>query len=422
MTELTSETLLQQKQAEQLFAAAAFTSPDFVLSECGWLRPEIILHDGIRRFWAGMQEGKEAVEAALDSGILADVMGWQNDLPTALAARDYANHILKNEYLSRVSVGAGKLANAVMHNDVQEAQDIITDLHNNRPVQDRGIYTALEVNDAFAEYVERGGYVIKTGIPGIDNNAGGLMIQTTSVLAGRPSMGKSALALQIARSVAYPVREKVAFFALEMSKVNIWARAACPLVGLTWMEVVSGNITADQKKRLLKASRELAEQYGDYLLIDDRRQTMESIWQTVAKEKPRLVIIDHLRLLKDSSRESENKRLGLITERGHDMAKAQDCHVMFVAQLNRGVEDRNDKRPMLSDLRDSGEIEENVDQAFMMYRDDYYNPESTTPGITEVWVRKFRDGTRDALINLFYNMKTQWFEPVEVKRVNLNQR
>jgi len=173
-------------------------------------------------------------------------------------------------------------------------------------------------------------------------------------------------------------------------------------------------MSQEQEGQLLQKSADLAASYEGRLMIEDKPQTTDTIWRIVANEKPDLVMVDHLRRIRDKG-DNEVKRQGEITERLAEMAKELDCHVMIAAQLNRGVEMRNDKRPMLSDLRDSGEIEENVDQVFMLYRDSYYNPPVTPQPYseTELWIRKFRDGVRNAMVRLKFDERRQWFDPMD---------
>jgi replicative DNA helicase len=262
---------------------------------------------------------------------------------------------------------------------------------------------------------------IKTGITKLDENTGGLERQTLSVLAGRPSMGKTGLALGVARAAADD-GHKVIFISLEMSAVNLWARLACGDAEIAWQDVKAHKINQEQEARLLQTSDHLSAIYDGKLVIDDRlpRSTAD-VWRITAQQHFDLVIADHIRIFSDPH-ERETKRLGLITERLKAAAKANNCHIMVLSQMSRGVEDRNDKRPTLADLRDSGEIEENADQVFMLYRDDYYNPK-TNPGdtsITELWIRKHRDGIKDAKVLMAYHLKRQKFYPATEKNINLN--
>ena len=345
---------------------------------------------------------------------MTDLLSWQGDVLLFQDAKDYANQIAKNTYLASISTHLGLVAGAIGSGDANIVRGIVEEMAGERPPVFDKPPTADDVQLEFIKAVTSEGRNILTGIGGLDKNTGGLEIQTTSVLAGRPSMGKTAMELQIARNVAGPQEKKVIFFSLETNRVSLWARAACPKIGTTWMDVRAKKLTQEQEGRLLQESADLAASYEGRLMIEDKAQTTDTIWRIVANERPELVLIDHLRRVKDKC-DNEVKRQGLITERLAEMSKELDCHVMIAAQLNRGVEMRNDKRPMLADLRDSGEIEENVDQVFMLYRDDYYNPpvQPATFSETELWVRKFRDGVRNAMIRLRFYEKRQWFDPID---------
>jgi replicative DNA helicase len=224
-------------------------------------------------------------------------------------------------------------------------------------------------------------------------------------------MGKSTLAWQIARNVASQ-KMKAIFFSLEVSIPSMWAKAACGVCGLRWKDIRSGEATKDDLDRLVEATASLMQRYDDYLLIDDRVSTSKTIWAAVEKHKPDLVVVDHLRLVADNG-DNENNRLGEISQRLKDMAKSFNCQVLCLAQLNRNVENREDKRPILADLRESGKIEENADQILMLYRDDYYDQtegkfKKTQP--TELLIRKFRDDIMNNRITLTFDAEHQWFE------------
>ena len=158
-------------------------------------------------------------------------------------------------------------------------------------------------------------------------------------------------------------------------------------------------------------------------MIEDQPQTTDTIWQKISNLRPDLVVVDHIRYLKDKGGrdEKEVKRLGYITERLHDMAKAFNLPILALAQLNRSLEGRTEKCPTLADLRDSGEIEENADLVLMMHSEDYYKKIKPLVRNTEVWVEKFRNGPQHTCINLRYDLKRQWFDmgtAVEVKELD----
>ena len=412
---LIEEQFQKQKEVERLFAATAFIDPEYVVDTCGWLNPDSIIDKRVRKFWTLILDGRSNVEASHDADLQIELLEWVNHTPSSLYAREYANILTKRSYMTGIGITLEKVAKAIQDNDIETVQRHVDEMALHKRYTKEVIPDAGMIGAEFMQAVVADNNDIPTGIPGLDNNVGGLERHTVSVLAGRTSMGKTALALQIARNVAGPKGLKIVFFSLEMKRKGLWARMACGNAGVSWLDVRSKKITPQQEQRLLQESDKLIQQLDKKFYVVDDISTTDRVWQIAAQEKPDLIIIDHLRLLKDVIKgESEVKRQGWIMERLHDLAKSQDCHVMALAQLNRGVENRADKRPMLADLRDSGEIEENADLVFMLYRDDVYNPKDT-PGQTsdtELLIRKFRDGVRDARIWLRFDTKKQWFSPV----------
>jgi replicative DNA helicase len=288
-----------------------------------------------------------------------------------------------------VSAKMPDLALALRDRDAERVMGAIRALVEIRQGKAAGLPTAMDAHLEFEAAIRGGDLSVMTGLAPLDEALGGLERQAVTILAGRPSMGKTALALQIARQVAKG--RKVHFYSLEMSKRALWARAACPLVELTWRDVKAGRVNSATLDRLVEASRDLAESYQGRLAIDDRIQTTGTIWQGVAQERPDLVVVDHLRLLKDTWGDNEAKRQGRITEKFHEMAKALNVPIVVCAQLNRGLENRSEKTPTLSDLRDSGEIEEGADTVLMIHRPGYYEVMGDASH-TEIWVRKDRNG------------------------------
>jgi replicative DNA helicase len=233
--------------------------------------------------------------------------------------------------------------------------------------------------------------------------------QNQTLLAAPPSTGKSALAFQIARNVAASGR-KALFFSMEMSEANLFARAACGVAGVTWLDVRRGHISPAQREKLEETASDLMFTFGRRLLIHDKPADIATMWQMTATNRPDLVVVDHIRFVTDDHGENENKRLGWIAKRLRDLAKQFDCHVLCLAQLSRSSKERSDKRPILTDLRDSGELEENADNAWMLYV-----PADNTSAITnrnmvdlELWIRKARDGVRDACVYMDFDRRQQW--------------
>jgi len=427
MPDLFTVTAMNQRDIEQLFAATANQFPLYAMQQCGWLQPETILDKRIQTFWRRMREevnpamNDEQADCAtaliaVETGIHLDLIGWLQQIYYGATPLAFAQEIARRAYIHNITRQQSPLVKAIQAGNDDEIRRIVGEMAAETIVGGQRMHSAAEMAERFESVVMTGSRTIKTGIPSLDQATGGLERQTEIVIAARPSMGKTALVWQEARNVATS-GHKVDYFSLEQSEVSLWARAACPMIGTTWRDVLVGDISPDQRQRLITESRKLCEVYGDNLRVRDTVQTTETIWQTVAADRPDLVVVDHLRLLKDKG-ENEVKRLGYCSQQLREVAKAFDLPVVVVVQLNRSVEGREDKRPVLSDLRDSGEIEENADLIMMLYSASYYNPPVIPTSVhrTEVLVRKFRDGARNIQINLDFDARREWFESVEVRR------
>lgn len=419
MTDITQLTMFKQRDVEKLFAACVYSNPLEAIQLCGWLQPNMLMDDRIRRYWstvldrirpemAGTDKAtSEIINITMEHDLTLDVTGWASQT-FLYSALPYANEISRRNYLTMLSTRIGDLVKSIQQGDDSAAREIVRNLGEMDIQRQSTIPVAFDVAETFDKVVTDGLRSVETFIPSIDNATGGLERQTLSIIAARPSIGKTALAWQIARAAAYNGR-LVLFFSLEMSAVNLWGRAACPTIGTTWRDVRAGKLNANQKENLLAESYKMAANFEERLRIVDTPQTTDTIWQTVAQLRPDLVIVDHLRLVKDQA-PSEVKRLGQITQRLKDLSKNFGCAVLLLAQLNRQTEMRSEKRPILADLRDSGEIEENADLVLMMHREEAQTDTKPQKSLTEVWVRKFRDGPRDVLIRLWFDPKQEWFE------------
>lgn len=258
-----------------------------------------------------------------------------------------------------------------------------------------------------------------TGLARLNDKVGGWRMGNQVFLAGRPGMGKTALGLWLAHAAASGNNYTVAFFSLEMTADECMTRLACEVAGnIPYEDVLNGKVNAEQIRKL-DAGRAHLEQIDLY--IDDQpKRSVVSIMaecRRMQRDAERagsrlgLVVIDHLRKVADSGnyKNNPNKSEGEKAAMLKDMAKQLGTTVLTLVQLNRGVEGREDKRPSLSDLRDSGEIEEEADAVLMMYREAYYKGREKAPkekhayaewlmeletiaGVAEVYVAKNRHG------------------------------
>ncbi len=234
-----------------------------------------------------------------------------------------------------------------------------------------------------------------TGFVDLDRKLAGLQRTDLVILAARPAMGKTALALNIARHAAF-AGVGVGVFSLEMSRGQLATRLLCSQAKVDAQRVRTGMLSRDRDLPALSAAAE--ELYHLPFYIDDTPGV--SITQVRSKARrlksqhPELglIIVDYIGLMQGDPRLSREQQVSTSSRGLKALAKELDITVLALSQLNRGVEQRPNKRPVLSDLRESGAIEQDADVIMFIYRDEYYNKETTEPGVAEVIVAKQRNG------------------------------
>lgn len=240
---------------------------------------------------------------------------------------------------------------------------------------------------------------VPTGFYDFDRMTSGMQAGDLIVLAARPSMGKTALAINIAEHVALNEQLPVAVFSMEMGASQLAIRIVGSIGRIDQGHLRTGKLTDDEWPRLTEAIEKLR---NVQLHIDETPGLTVSELRANARRLARqcggklgLIVVDYLQLMSVSSSMSEENRATAVGEisRGLKMlAKELGCPVIALSQLSRGVESRTDKRPMMSDLRESGAIEQDADVIMFIYRDDYYNKDSKEPGVAEVIISKQRNG------------------------------
>lgn len=243
---------------------------------------------------------------------------------------------------------------------------------------------------------------LSCGLKSIDLMLGGFEPKKLYVLAARPAMGKSTLAFQTAFDVAKQGK-RVLIFSIEMSADEITQRWISRMIRVPFDDMKRGNITEDKWPLITRAYETIANM--PIVINDSARLTLGVIEAELSRyTDTALVVLDHLGLMADPllKGESESHRLGRLTWAFKQFTKIYHVPFMAVCQLNRGVEARKDKRPMLSDLRESGDIEQNADVVMVLYRDEYYDPNSKRKGICEVIPRKVRSGNSSAVAELYF--------------------
>lgn len=253
---------------------------------------------------------------------------------------------------------------------------------------------------------------VPTGFYDFDNMTSGLQKSDLIILAARPSMGKTALALNIAQNVALKAKKTVAIFSLEMSKEQLVQRMLCSEAEVDTQKLKTGNMQSTDWEKLTTAMNHFADAP---LYIDDRPgatvMDVRAKCRRLAMEKKEigLIVIDYLQLMEASGKEDRTQQISGISRGLKGLARELNVPVIALSQLSRAVESRPDKRPMMSDLRESGAIEQDADIIMFIYRDEYYNKEDTeNRGKAEVIVAKHRNGAVGSIDLLFQGAITKF--------------
>ena len=251
---------------------------------------------------------------------------------------------------------------------------------------------------------------LSTGLRDLDNKINGLNKSDLVLVAARPAMGKSAFALNLGVNVAKKYNKTVAIFNLEMSREQLALRLLASEGFLELQKLVTGKLSEEEWNKLCMASTALSQ--TDIRIDDNPTITVADINAKCRRlDNLGLVIIDYLQLMNGSGYgkgggENRVTVVGEISRALKIMAKELNVPVICLSQLSRAVESRTDKRPILSDLRESGAIEQDADSVMFLYRDEYYNENSEDKGLAECIVAKNRHGETGTV-------KMQWFGPYQ---------
>ena len=257
---------------------------------------------------------------------------------------------------------------------------------------------------------------VPTGFVELDRMTSGLQAGDLVVLAARPSMGKTSFAVNIAEHVALNEGLPVAIFSMEMGAAQLAVRIVGSIGRVNQGNLRTGKLNDDEWPRLTEAIERLR---TVSLHIDETPGLTPSELRANARRLARtcgklgLIVVDYLQLMSGSgsgsSSDNRATELGEISRGLKMLAKELQCPVIALSQLNRSVEQRTDKRPMMSDLRESGAIEQDADIIMFIYRDDYYNKDSKEPNVAEVIIGKQRNGPTGT-VKLFFQKNQTRFE------------
>lgn len=321
--------------------------------------------------------------------------------------RDFCNIVIEKSTLRKLIKINEEIANSCYEGKqdfkilLEQTEKKVFDL-----IQSRKMSTHMPIDEVVMQALARievasqsSGNVtgVPTGFLDLDYKLAGLHASNLVLIAARPAMGKTAFVLNIAEYVALRQNMAVAIFSLEMGEVELVNRLLSLESNVNSGNIRTGNLSDDEWEKLVRSAGEI----GDSNLIIDAPPslTVSELRSKCRKYKIekdiKLIIIDYLQLMKGSNRaasESRQQEISEISRSLKSLARELDIPVIALSQLSRAVEQRPDKRPMLSDLRESGAIEQDADVVMFIYRDDYYNKDSKERGIAEINIAKQRSG------------------------------
>jgi replicative DNA helicase len=334
-----------------------------------------------------------------------------NATPSAANSRRYAEIIHERAILRKLVTVGDEIAASALNPAGRDAKQLLDEAEAKvfeiaeagaRSVQGFTAITPLlgTVVDKIQQLYDRENPSEITGVPSgfhdLDRMTSGLQPGDMIVVAGRPSMGKTAFALNIAEYVGVEMRLPVAIFSLEMSGPQIATRLLSSVGRLDQTKTRNGRLSDEDWDKMTVA---LGKLHDAPIHIDETGAINATDLRARARRLHRqcgklgLIVIDYIQLM-TSAKENENRatEISEISRSIKALAKELECPVIALSQLSRKVEERNDKRPLMSDLRESGAIEQDADLILMMYREEYYKPDTQDKGIAEVIVGKHRNG------------------------------
>ena len=328
--------------------------------------------------------------------------------PTAANVMEYAAIVSDRALLRRLGEAADEI-NSMVYEGAGEA-DVMLEAAERKIYalrQGRNVGGLLPVSsvvqnvfDEMSAAAESGSKIpgIPTGLPDLDRVTLGLNKSELILIAARPGMGKTSIALNIALYAALNLKKTVAVFSLEMSREQLVTRLLSRAALIPSQNLLTGQLTEQQWMSVSDAAQQLS---MTDMRIDDNPTLTVSEMNAQCRRLPNLdlVVIDYLQLMQSAgsghtwSNESRTQAVSDISRMLKIMAKELNVPVICLSQLSRANESRQDKRPMLSDLRESGAIEQDADVVIGLYRDGYYNKESTEPNLAEAIILKNRKGS-----------------------------
>ena len=432
----------QNVEAEQAVLGAMLLSHDAVIVAMEKLQSQDFYRDVHRIIFAAMEhlhrENKEIDVITLpdelkrmkkldDVGGLEYVLNLPNLVGSAANIEYYAN-IVAEKALARNLISTcteltteaydGQKETEALLDDAERRILQLSDTKNRGDFASVGAVVEVTLDKITKLYENKAGLTgLPTGFRDLDRMTSGLQPSDLILVAARPSMGKTAFTLNIAQNVGVRQHKTVAFFSLEMSQEQLVQRLLCQIAHIDSQKLRTGQLNSDEEwTRLTDACDKL---YESPIYIDDTPGISVAEMRSKARRLKSehgldLIIVDYLQLMQGRNAESRQQEISEISRSLKALARELKVPLIALSQLSRSVESRQDKRPMLSDLRESGALEQDADIVSFLYREDYYDKETENQHITEVILAKHRNGPVGSVklyfkneFTLFLNLDTQ---------------
>ncbi len=410
----------QNIEAEQSVLGAVFLAKEALITAIEILRPEDFYkasHQRIFQTMLDLYEKGEPVDLVTvtaelqDKKVLDEIGGvtyltsLSSSVPTAANIAYYAKIVEEKSLLRRLIRTATQIANDGYGRD-DEVSEIVADAERYilEIAQNRNSGGFTPIRDVLMETYERIEYLsqrkgditgIPSGYPDLDKMTAGFQRSDLIILAARPSVGKTAFALNVAQNVAARAGETVAIFSLEMGASQLVQRMICAEGNLDASKMRSGSLEEDDWQKLTMAIGTLAK--APIYIDDTPGVTVQDIRAKCRRLQTErglgMILIDYLQLIHGRGRgENRQQEVSEISRTLKGIARELNVPIIALSQLSRSVEQRQDKRPMMSDIRESGSIEQDADIVAFLYRDDYYDKETESKNIIEIIIAKQRNG------------------------------
>jgi replicative DNA helicase len=362
----------------------------------------------------------------------AFLTGLINVVPTSIHIEHYATIVQRAAIRRRLIEAAGQIAALAYREEddvdevVDRAEQVVFAVSSARLSR-----SVVPLRSAVSDYYDRVEYLNKhkgqmiglpTGFARLDEILGGMQRSDMLVLAARPSMGKTSLALNIAHTAAKKFGQRVLVFSLEMASEQVVERLTSAEARIDSQRLRRGEIADDEWGRFVTTTSRLSELA---FFIDDTPAISVLEMRTKARRLHAevgldLIVVDYLQLMRGEGRhENRQQEVSAISRGIKALARELNIPILAISQLSRGVEARSDKRPILSDLRESGSIEQDADVVLFIYRDEVYNENTERRGIADILIAKHRHGPIGS-VPLLFRKPTASFVDAELRQVQVD--